>query len=189
MRMQMTREFFIPKGAIKVADKNSDAVVYLYERIGKLFAMAFLPKGQKPAFHHSYRNPQSREKHVRDFFAGVTAHKAMIVERRKARSAPHTVEVGTIFYSSWGYEQTNVDFYQVTALVGTTMVEVRQIGADSKTTGHDTGTCVAVKDSFLERSKPTRHKVQMFDGKPSLRVDGHHASLWDGRPMRWSSYH
>ena len=37
------------------------------------------------------------------------------------------VKVGDIFESSWGYEQTNVDFFQVIALVGETSVRVREV--------------------------------------------------------------
>jgi len=35
--------------------------------------------------------------------------------------------VGDILYSSWGYDQTNVDFYQVTALVGDKRVKIRPL--------------------------------------------------------------
>lgn len=37
------------------------------------------------------------------------------------------VKVGDMFYSSWGYEQTNVDFFQVVELVGKTSVRVREV--------------------------------------------------------------
>lgn len=37
------------------------------------------------------------------------------------------VRVGDIFYASWGYEQTNVDFFQVVALVGNSSVRVREV--------------------------------------------------------------
>lgn len=37
------------------------------------------------------------------------------------------VKVGDLFRSSWGYEQTNVDFFQVIALVGDSSVRVRQV--------------------------------------------------------------
>ena len=37
------------------------------------------------------------------------------------------VKVGDLFYSSWGYEQTNVDFFQVVALVGESSVRVREV--------------------------------------------------------------
>lgn len=37
------------------------------------------------------------------------------------------VKVGDIFSASWGYEQTNVDFFQVIALVGKHSVRVREV--------------------------------------------------------------
>lgn len=37
------------------------------------------------------------------------------------------VKVGDLFYASWGYEQTNYDFFQVVALVGETSVRVREV--------------------------------------------------------------
>lgn len=37
------------------------------------------------------------------------------------------VKVGDLFEASWGYDQTNVDFFQVVALVGETSVRVREV--------------------------------------------------------------
>lgn len=37
------------------------------------------------------------------------------------------VQIGDIFVASWGYDQTNVDFFQVIALCGETSVRVRQV--------------------------------------------------------------
>lgn len=37
------------------------------------------------------------------------------------------VQVGDIFSASWGYDQTNVDFFQVVQLVGTQSVRVREV--------------------------------------------------------------
>ena len=41
------------------------------------------------------------------------------------------VQVGDIFYSDWGYDQSNIDFYQVTGKRGKSTVEIRQIGSKS----------------------------------------------------------
>jgi hypothetical protein len=38
-----------------------------------------------------------------------------------------TVSVGDVFVSSWGYEQTNVTFYQVLSVHGKKTVTVREI--------------------------------------------------------------
>ena len=37
------------------------------------------------------------------------------------------VKIGDLFYSSWGYEQTNVSFFQVVALSGDSSVRVREV--------------------------------------------------------------
>lgn len=37
------------------------------------------------------------------------------------------VKVGDLFHSSWGYDQTNNDFFQVVALVGDSSVRVREV--------------------------------------------------------------
>ena len=45
-----------------------------------------------------------------------------------------TVSVGDVFVSSWGYEQTNVTFYQVLSVHGKKTVTVREIRANSEYT-------------------------------------------------------
>ena len=42
-------------------------------------------------------------------------------------ASKYGVKVGDFFSASWGYEQTNVDFFQVVALVGETSVRVREV--------------------------------------------------------------
>lgn len=47
---------------------------------------------------------------------------------KKAEKAnKYGVKVGDLFHASWGYEQTNSDFFQVIALVGETSVRVREV--------------------------------------------------------------
>ena len=45
----------------------------------------------------------------------------------KEKVNKYGVKVGDIFYSSWGYDQTQTDFFQVIALVGETSVKVREV--------------------------------------------------------------
>lgn len=40
------------------------------------------------------------------------------------------IKVGDIFYTSWGYEQTNVDFFQVVALKGKTQVVIKEVSLE-----------------------------------------------------------
>ena len=47
--------------------------------------------------------------------------------KRQNAEAMKTVKVGDVFSCSWGWEQTNVDFFQVIALVGKNSVRLRQV--------------------------------------------------------------
>lgn len=49
-----------------------------------------------------------------------------IVEKVEAEPT-HPLKVGSILVSSWGYDQTNIDFYEVVKLIGAKMVAVREI--------------------------------------------------------------
>jgi hypothetical protein len=72
-------------------------------------------------------------------YADEDAAKAAITGEKAAAPAPVAkkakaekqnkfgVTVGDLFYSSWGYEQTNVDFFQVVELIGETSVRVVEV--------------------------------------------------------------
>ena len=112
------------------------------------------------------------------------------------------MKVGSILECSWGYEQTNVDFYQVIKRTPK-FVTVRQLKTVKCSDGPQTmtGTIVPVPGAFEDDSKPMRRKV--FERERNRMVDGElrewsteaispeyysFADIWDGRPVRWSSY-
>lgn len=40
------------------------------------------------------------------------------------------IKVGDVFYASWGYEQTNIDFFEVVALKGKTQVVIKEVALE-----------------------------------------------------------
>lgn len=46
---------------------------------------------------------------------------------KEEKANRYGVKVGDVFEATWGYEQTNVDFFQVVALVGEASVRVREV--------------------------------------------------------------
>jgi len=91
------------------------------------------------------------------------------------------IQVGDIFYSSWGYDQTNVDFYQVVGLTGAS-VKVRQIAQRTVRSGGPGGdSVVAVPDHFVGEVMTKR--IQNYSDRPSFSLNSYSdASLWDGTP-------
>ena len=64
------------------------------------------------------------------------------------------VKIGDIFSYSWGYEQTNVNYFQVVALKGTKQVIIREISYETaETTGLDSYKVRPCKDVFLKDSQ------------------------------------
>lgn len=59
--------------------------------------------------------------------AAINGEKTKAEPKKAEKANKFGVKVGDIFEASWGYEQTNVDFFQVIALVGETSVRVRQV--------------------------------------------------------------
>jgi hypothetical protein len=161
MRHKFPREFYIPKNSAKVADKLSDAVAYVYtftkaDGSSRVGAAMFFGEQAKPVWHYTFRKPEDREKKVAESFASRRASIAFKAELKAKRKAEgRGLEVGDILKASWGYDQTNIDYYEVTALIGSTMVELRSIKQCSVETMSMQGDCVPLPGSFV--GKPSRH--------------------------------
>jgi len=98
------------------------------------------------------------------------------------------VKVGDIFVNSWGYDQTNIDFYQVVAITSSgKSVKVRPIGQKTKETGFMSGETVPLKGKFTGPAQTKR--VGLSNGEPYLPSKYGWTSLWDGKPQFISWYH
>jgi hypothetical protein len=71
-----------------------------------------------------------------------------------SKSNPHGIKVGDLFQCSWGWDQTNVNHFQVTR-TSDSGVWVREIGAASVpgTQGFMSENVKPIKDHFLARSQ------------------------------------
>jgi len=80
------------------------------------------------------------------------------------------ISVNDIFYSSWGYEQTNICFYQVVALKGKKTVVVRRIrGEETKVTGAMSGVIKPLIGDFIE--EPIIRRVKECAHVPMIVIE------------------
>ena len=95
-----------------------------------------------------------------------------------ARADTVMPKIGDLFYSSWGYEQTNIDFYQVTD-VTKRMVGLTPIGESRKYNGPMDGEVTPVPNLFTGDTK--MHLVR-FDGedRPYFRLNSY-SSAWPAK--------
>jgi hypothetical protein len=142
------RAAMIPDGATPDARNNEHGAIYLYERGGKLCAMAFWGKAGKAQWSYYFRTQEQRAAKVDEFFNSVAAHQDFRAKMKAPASAGHDVKIGDVFRCSWGYDQTNIDYYQCVALIGACMMEVREIEAQTEETGWLQGKCVPAIGKF-----------------------------------------
>jgi len=192
--MKITREFYIPAGAMKVADKNSDAIAYVFTNPkGKPAAMVFYGKQAKPIWHYYFATPEKRETSIKNQFANRQAEMACKAKYRAERAEKGAgLVVDDILVCSWGYDQTNIDYYQVTGVQGKNAVTICQIAAHAIETGNMTGECVPQSGRFI--GKPMRKMAR--DGW--VRINSFSsAKKWNtatvagvpiGRKNNWTAY-
>lgn len=95
-------------------------------------------------------------------------------------------EVGSILYTSWGYDQTNVGFYVIVAMNGKTQCTVLELVKNYEATGWMCGNASAGKDIYF-KEEPKRRKINARFQSISI-TDCASAWLWDGKNKMTSSY-
>lgn len=109
------------------------------------------------------------------------------------------VKVGDVFHYSWGYEQTNVNYFQVVALKGTKQVVIREIAYKiTETTWLDSYKVKACKNAFLEKSQFIKDNMigavkqvkGLKNGTIYINIESFgFCSLWDGKDDIMTSYY
>ena len=121
---------------------------------------------------------------------------------KKEKKNKFGVKVGDYFSICWGYEQTNVDFFQVIALVGETSVRIREVNPPI-IEEEATGPMAADRVYKLDKTKilePSHYSVFIKDqengdlkrvkegyyrdGRPIIDIDGHLADLETGETTK-----
>ena len=80
-------------------------------------------------------------------------------KKAKAKKQPvnkYGVKVGDMFCDTWGYGQTNVDFYQVVDLKGSTTVVLKPVNKNARMIGDMSYMVSPIKDDFIEGKYKTR---------------------------------
>ena len=111
--------------------------------------------GYKTEFAYRYGSVARMFEHIEQFLAGLERADQWKEERKIARAAAkaaalESVKEGDIYVASWGWEQTNIDAYQVVAKKGAT-VTLREIAVASVegSEGFMSDRVVPVKDEFI----------------------------------------
>lgn len=184
----MTKPRQTPLGATKITDKHSDAVAFVRPATGlaagQFVYSVFYASQSKPVECYRARTMAEVERAIANRFKARQATLAAKAKRSAERGFfVHTLKVGEILNTCWGYDQTNREFFEVVEVKGKSVV-VREIGQLRDISGYDHGTCVPQPGRYI--GEPIRKLVALGD---LLRFESYRtASRWEGKPLYWSAY-
>jgi hypothetical protein len=139
-----------------------------------------------PFANYYFHSLEQRQDYIDKQIAASQAHLERKAEKQqKRREFRHSLKVGDILVDSWGYDQTNIDYFQVVR-AEEFFVTVRAIGA-KRVPGSDGFMCCTVKpdkDNFI--GPPQRKKVcqsnsiktHSFSWARLCKEDSEHYNSW-----------
>ena len=150
--------------------------------------------GYVNVFHYYFRSTERMfefcEKHLVDLEA-KKEHKARRAAEKKERieMARNSVIVDDIFVSSWGYEQTNVDAFQVVEKIGNASVVLRPIACRAvKGTEVSHGMAqnvVPVYNAFIGEETFTKRITEY-----GIKINSYSSAFqWDGKREFYNSWY
>jgi hypothetical protein len=186
-RMTLRREYFIPKGndVKKITPRGTDLEIYLWgDASSGYYGMGFGGRRNKPDFNYIFRNERHRDDYVKKYIRDAEVSMEQKSLRRQERiEFSHELKIGDILYSSWGYDQTNVDFYEVVSVTAKS-VGIRKIHSKIVSSSQGSDSVVAVPGRFSD-SKVLVRRVNR--GNCVKLTSYSSACLWDGRPKHETS--
>jgi hypothetical protein len=182
-RGPIPRDSYLPpevRGTAPILPEDTDLAIWKFENDrGGICAIAFAGKQNKPLWYNSFRSESQRDHKIEETIRGRKQTLDFKEKRQQERREfKHEFNVGDILYASWGYDQTNIDYYQVITILGPSMVAIREIGKDIDHSNGHTDYVVPVPNHFtgplLRKKVSPGHYVRLNSFSS--------ASKWDGTP-------
>jgi len=149
-----------------ILDVNEERIVARCDRVAPRARL-----GYKNEFHYKFGSVERMYEYLSNFIADRLKVQEIRAKRkekesREAQELAAKVSVGDIFVDSWGYEQTNVDFYQVVAKPSAKTVIVREIACETEEgsrQSHGMADSVRpVRDAFI--GKEMKKRIDKYGG-------------------------
>ena len=137
------------KGCYAITYKNSGNQICV-----ELWKSSRIKTPQK----YRFSNGVQRLLHINKWIGKQQRSQAYKTEKKENNKLNGTgLQAGDVLSAAWGYDQTNYNYYQVTKVVGKTMVELREIAAMKKETGDMRGEITPIVSDFI--GEPIRKKA------------------------------
>jgi len=164
------------------------------EGVERIHYKVWQGNASKPCANYLARSMKQVEESVTFYFDRQAEREQSRIDRRNRQKkvvAGDFFQVGDVISYSWGYDQTNVDFFQVVRVLNR-QIEVREVCQNNSDHqgGPSGGYTQPRRFEFVEGSKPFKKTVKTFgDNDPYVSFDHGVGKKWTGKALYTSSYH
>ena len=162
--------------------KIPDDDVLVLKNEDRLIAVAWSGKRSKYDWYYRFRDKKQMDKYISDYFCKLEDRARLKIESKEQKKKEKleffdSIQIGDIFVDSWGYDQTQNEFYKVTKKLKAS-IKVVKIG--SKTVANYTSALLVepVPDAVISKEIT---KVPQ-DGYLATRSFSC-ALPWNGKPL------
>lgn len=180
---------FIPNGFLEQRYDELDLVFYTSgDEHEQSSAICYEGRRLKPNFHYRYLSLEKRtdalQKYMNATKKDFEAKQARQKERREFKT---TLKVGDFVYTSWGYDQTNIEFFQVIKVKSAKTIVLREVNQTrTDKNGYSDMSCFVEPNENDFKSDCFEKRVGFND---YVRFESFRsASKWDGQPKYCSWY-
>lgn len=178
---------FIPQNAEEQQVSDAKLVIYRYQYQGRPAFMAYKGRQQKIYQNAAFSTVEARDRVLNRLIETETAREA---RKRERQQASHGLKEGDIVYASWGFEQTNVDFYQVVRVPSGRSAVIRPVEKEThiKDPVSMVGSAVPRIGHFVEGSEAINRRTVDEHRLSGIERWRGELAKWDGTPRRVSFY-
>ena len=168
-----------------------------YELNGKriIQGKCFTNKSFNPKWFYRFKDLEQFNKTCLDTISNNNEVIKWKEERKQKEQQPHTLKIGDILYCSWGYDQTQVDYFKVKEILGKTKIKIVGLGTslacdgyhDKATPSDEIGNHWTRKQYFCKIENKWKTKnielVKFARSNNSVKISSFaYAYKWDGQP-------
>lgn len=135
--------------------------------------------GRKVVMNFLYRNDKHRSEALEKWRVSQINKREESAKAAEVRRRGHDIKAGQIYYDSWGYEQTNIDFYKIVSTTKGSVI-VQRIGSkrvEGSMEGHGMS-CKVEPDETVQVGDPFRmipqFKAWMNNGAGGWNLKSRH---------------
>jgi len=120
---------FIPDG-YEVYFEGGESLknLIVYANKEKTSGIAYVGNSKKSRWYYRFKTTEKLDAFIKETVESIESDIKWKAERKAKRESEHNLEIGDLLYTSWGYDETHIEFYKVLKKLGKRKIELVEVG-------------------------------------------------------------